>query len=144
MLPLRCRCPRCYGGVALLHPISPQPVITVIVLTAAAFLGGALNSLAGGGSLLTFPALLLAGLNPIDANASNVVALFPATFTSVWAYRRNMVAVTEVNVIVLAVPSFVGGARGAPLLLWTPTAVFAALVPWLVLLSTIIFAVGNF
>ena len=51
-------------------------VITVIVLTAAAFLGGALNALAGGGSLVTFPALLFAGLNPIDANASSVVACF--------------------------------------------------------------------
>src|SRR5262245_55344499 len=68
-------------------------VITVVVLTAAAFIGGALNSLAGGGSLVTFPALLFAGLNPIVANASSVVALFPATFTSVWAYRRSMVEV---------------------------------------------------
>jgi len=63
-------------------------VITVIVLTAAAFLGGALNALAGGGSLVTFPALLFAGLNPIDANASSVVALFPGTFSSV-CWRRS-------------------------------------------------------
>ena len=125
-------------------PSRPQHVITVIILTAAAFLGGALNSLAGGGSLVTFPALLLAGLNPIAANASSVVALFPATFTSVWAYRRNMVDVKEVNVIGLAVTSLVGGLAGALLLLSTPTAVFAALVPWLVLFSTVIFAVGNF
>ena len=59
-------------------------MITTVILTAAAFLGGALNALAGGGSLVTFPALLFAGLNPIDANASSVVALFPATFSTVW------------------------------------------------------------
>jgi len=125
-------------------PISPQLVITVIVLTAAAFLGGALNSLAGGGSLVAFPALLFAGLNPIVANASCVMALFPATLTSVWAYRRSMADVKEVSVAALAVTSAIGGLAGALLLLWTPTAVFAALVPWLVLLATIIFAVGNF
>ncbi len=123
--------------------ISPPLVITVIILTAAAFIGGALNSLAGGGSLVTFPALLFAGLNPIVANASSVVALFPATFTSVWAYRRSMVEVKEVSVTALAATSVVGGLAGALLLLWTPTAVFAALVPWMVLLATFIFAVGN-
>src|SRR5882757_5112797 len=144
MLPLACPCP-----AVLWRPCSPtthssQHVITVIVLTAAAFLGGALNSLAGGGSLVTFPALLFAGLNPIVANASSVVALFPATFTSVWAYRHSMVEVKEVSVTALVVTSLVGGLVGALLLLWTPTAVFAALVPWLVLLSTVIFAVGNF
>jgi uncharacterized protein len=119
-------------------------VITVIVLTGAAILAGALNALAGGGSLVTFPALLFAGLNPIDANASSVVALFPATFASVWAYRRSIFGVTEVSVTGLSIVSLLGGVGGALLLLSTPTAVFAGLVPWLVLLSTIIFAVGNF
>ena len=62
-------------------------VITLIVLAGAAALAAALNALAGGGSLVTFPALLFVGLNPIDANASSVLVLFPATFASVWAYR---------------------------------------------------------
>jgi uncharacterized protein len=119
-------------------------VITVIVLTAVAFLGGALNALAGGGSLVTFPALLFAGLNPIDANASNVVALFPATFASAWAYRRRIFDVAEVSVTGLSILSLLGGVLGAVLLLSTPTSVFARLVPWLVLFSTVIFAVGNF
>ena len=119
-------------------------MLTVILLTAAGFLGGAVNVLAGGGTLITFPALLFAGLNPIDANASSVVALLPATFASVWAYRRSILAVTEVNVIGLLVVSLSGGLVGVLLLLQTPTAVFAGLVPWLVLFSTIIFAVGNF
>jgi len=119
-------------------------VITFIALTAAAFLGGALNALAGGGSLVTFPALLFAGLNPIDANASSVVALFPATFASIWAYRRRVFDVTEVSVTGLSIVSLIGGVLGAVLLLFTPTAVFAGLVPWLVLFSTLVFAVGNF
>jgi uncharacterized membrane protein YfcA len=118
--------------------------MTTIVLIAAAFLGGVLNSLAGGGTLVTFPALLFAGLSPIDANASSVVALFSGTFAGAWAYRRNILAVAEFSVIGLFVLSLVGGLIGALLLLWTPTAIFASLVPWLILFATIVFAVGNF
>lgn len=119
-------------------------MITIIVLTAAAFLGGALNALAGGGSLVTFPALLFAGLNPIDANATSVVALFPGTFSSVWAYRRSILGITEVSVTGFFLLSLFGGLLGALLLLSTPSSVFAGLVPWLVLFATIVFAVGNF
>jgi uncharacterized membrane protein YfcA len=119
-------------------------VITVIVLTAAAFLGGALNALAGGGSLVTFPALLFAGLNPIDANASSVVALFPGTFSSVWAYRRNILGITEVSVTGFIILSLLGGLLGALLLLSTPSSIFDGLVPWLALFATFLFAVGNF
>ena len=118
-------------------------MITTIVLTAAAFLGGAINALAGGGSLVTFPALLFAGLNPIDANATSVVALFPGTFSSVWAYRRSMAGITEIDLVAFVVLSLVGGLVVALLLLFTPTTIFAGLVPWLVLLATVIFAVGN-
>jgi uncharacterized protein len=118
--------------------------VTTVILIAAAFLGGALNSLAGGGTLVTFPALLFAGLNPIDANASSVVALFSGTFAGAWAYRRNILAVTEFSVLGLFILSLVGGLIGALLLLWTPPTVFATLVPWLILFATIVFAVGNF
>jgi uncharacterized membrane protein YfcA len=118
--------------------------VTTVILIAAAFLGGALNSLAGGGTLVTFPALLFAGLNPIDANASSVVALFSGTFAGAWAYRRNILAVAEFSVLGLFVLSLVGGLIGALLLLWTPATIFAALVPWLILFATIVFAVGNF
>jgi uncharacterized membrane protein YfcA len=103
-------------------------VITFLVLTAAAFIGGALNALAGGGSLLTFPALLFAGLNPIDANASSVVALFPGTLSSAWAYRRSILGITEINVAGFFILS----------------SIFAGIVPWLTLFATAVFAIGNF
>src|SRR5216684_7840952 len=103
--------------------------MTTIVLIAAAFLGGALNALAGGGSLVTFPALLFAGLNPIDANASSVVALFPGTFSSVWAYRRSILSITEVNVTGFVILSLIRGLLGALLLPFTPSSIFAGLVP---------------
>jgi uncharacterized membrane protein YfcA len=118
--------------------------VTTVILIAAAFLGGALNSLAGGGTLVTFPALLFAGLNPIDANASSVVALFSGTVSGAWAYRRNILAVAELSVLGLFILSLVGGLIGALLLLWTPATIFATLVPWLILFATIVFAVGNF
>ena len=125
-------------------PPQPTQTVTTLLLIAAAFLGGALNSLAGGGTLVTFPALLFAGLNPIDANASSVVALFSGTFAGAWAYRRNILTVAEFSILGMFVLSLVGGLIGALLLLWTPTSIFASLVPWLILFATIVFAVGNF
>jgi len=119
-------------------------LITFLVLTAAAFVGGALNALAGGGSLLTFPALLFAGLNPIDANASSVVALFPGTISSVWAYRRSIASIGEISVAGFFVLSLIGGLVGALLLLFTPNSIFAGIVPWLTLFATVVFAIGNF
>src|SRR5215475_1755317 len=100
--------------------------MTTFILIVAAFIGGALNSLAGGGTLVTFPALLLAGLNPIDANASSVVALFPGAFTAVWAFRRNILAITEFSMWPVLALSLVGGLIGALLLLYTPIAVFGS------------------
>ena len=117
---------------------------TFLILIAAAFIGGALNSLAGGGTLVTFPALLFAGLNPIDANASSVVALFPGTFAGAWAYRRSILAVAEFSLAGFLALSLVGGLVGALLLLFTPVSIFAGLVPWLILFATLVFAAGNF
>ncbi len=118
--------------------------MTTLILFIAAFAGGVLNSLAGGGTLVTFPALLFAGLNPIDANASSVVALFPGTFAGAWAYRRSILAITEFSVRGVVILSLIGGLIGALLLLYTPPTVFSALVPWLILFATLVFAVGNF
>lgn len=117
--------------------------MTTLLLFAAAFVGGALNSLAGGGTLVTFPALLFAGLNPIDANASSVVALFPGSFAAAWAYRRRILTIAEFNLRYAVVLSLIGGLLGALLLLSTPSTFFAGLVPWLILFATIVFAIGN-
>src|SRR5262249_57973253 len=106
-----CRRQRGIIAVPALAPQSSTPrlVSTIVVLIAAAFLGGALNSLAGGGTLVTFPALLFAGLHPIDANASSVVALFSGTIAVAWAYRRNILAVREFSIVGLFVLSLIGG-----------------------------------
>lgn len=117
--------------------------VTAFALLAAAFVGGALNSLAGGGTLVTFPALLFAGLDPIGANASSVVALFPGTFAGAWAYRRSILAIGGLSVRGFLVLSLIGGFIGALLLLFTPPSFFAGLVPWLILFATVVFAVGN-
>src|SRR6185312_11645454 len=107
-----------------------MPLVTALLLFAAAFVGGALNSLAGGGTLVTFPALLFVGLNPIDANASSVVALFPGTFAGAWGYRRSILTVTEFSVPGFVVLSLVGGLIGALLLLHTPVDLFSGLIPF--------------
>ena len=133
-----------------IHPPLPKlssphnPVLILVVLTAAAFIGGILNALAGGGGLVAFPALLFAGLNPIDANASAMVALIPGSISSVWAYRRKILSIDELNVTLFVTLSLAGGLLGALLLLFTPAAIFARIVPWLMLFATVIFAVGNF
>ncbi len=127
------------------HPISSslRVVFTLTILIVAAFLGGVINALAGGGGLIAFPALLFAGLNPIHANASSIVALVPGNISSVWAYRHKILGITEVNVKSFLGLSLVGGLIGALLLLFTPTAVFARIVPWLMLFATAIFTIGN-
>lgn len=117
--------------------------MTPLVLCVAAFAGGALNSLAGGGTLVTFPALLFAGLNPIDANASSIVALFPGTFAGAWAYRRSILTITEFSVRAFVVLSLIGGLIGGLLLLVTPPTLFSRMVPWLILFATVVFAIGN-
>jgi uncharacterized protein len=118
-----------------------------VIVALAAFAAGFLNAVAGGGSFLTFPALIAAGLPPIDANASNTVALFPGQIATGYAARDGLVAASadsRVNVPVLAAISLVGGFLGGILLLVTPQSVFSRIVPWLILFATAIFAGGNF
>jgi hypothetical protein len=118
--------------------------VITLALFAAAFVGGALNALAGGGTLVTFPALLLAGLSPIDANASSVVALLPGTFSGAWAFRHGISRIKQFSLTGVVVLSLIGGLIGALLLLYTPSRFFAGLVPSLLLFATIVFAIGNF
>lgn len=104
----------------------------------AGVLAGAVNAVAGGGSLITFPALVWMGLPSIVANATNTVALWPGAFGSMWGYRREL-ATTERRMYLLVFPSFAGGLAGALLLRLTPVPVFDRLVPLLVLFATCLF-----
>ncbi len=108
------------------------------LLFGAAFLGGAVNAVAGGGTLLTFPALLWAGQLEIVANATSSVALWPGALSSFWTYRSEVRSGWR-ELAVLAIPSFAGGIVGAVLLLATNNATFAAMVPYLILLATLLF-----
>ncbi len=109
---------------------------------AAAVVGGMLNSVAGGGSFVTFPTLLLSGIAPVTANATSAVALWPGSMASAVAYRREIESFGRMA-IAFGAASFVGGIAGALLLLRTPHTTFVALVPWLLLVATLFFSAGG-
>ncbi len=111
----------------------------IVALAVAAFAAGAVNSVAGGGSLLTFPVLLAAGVDPLTANATNTVALMPGSLSACVTYRAHLRGQGRA-IAVMALPSLVGGVLGALLLLRGGSATFTALVPWLVLGATGLFA----
>jgi uncharacterized protein len=115
----------------------------IILLFVAALAGGTLNSVAGGGSFLSFPALIVSGVPAIPANATSTVALWPGAAASVGAYRREFAKVNRRLVITLTVCSVIGGVAGAELLLHTPAKTFTTLIPFLLLLATMLFAFGK-
>ncbi len=100
----------------------------------AAFGAGFVNAVAGGGTLLTFPALLYSGMSSIKANATSTVAIWPGSVTSSWAYRRQLTQ-NRARVWILSLPSLLGGLAGAILLLNTSESVFRYIVPYLILLA---------
>ncbi len=105
----------------------------------AAFLAGAVNSVAGGGTLLTFPALLSAGLSPIAANATSTVALVPGSFAAFHGYRDELKGSGR-SIALFAAPSLVGGVVGALFVHRVGDRTFARAVPWLILGATALFA----
>lgn len=113
-----------------------------LLLLGAAFVAGALNAVAGGGSFLTLPALVWTGMPPVVANATGTVALLPGYMASVWGQRHDMQAPPGLGLWPVALLSLLGGALGAVLLLVTPNAVFSRIVPWLLLVATALFAFG--
>ncbi len=115
-----------------------------LVLVVVSFAAGAQNALAGGGSFLTFPALLFAGLDPRAANITSTIALFPGQVTTGLAGRNLVMGAAGLGFGGLFGISLVGGALGAVLLLVTPPGVFARMGPFLVLFATIVFAWGSF
>ncbi len=112
----------------------------IAALLAAAFGAGVMNAMAGGGTILTFPVLLLLGQSPITANATSTVALMPGAAASLFGYRRE-VRSHRAWLKTLFLPSLAGGALGAWLLLRTPEDAFASLAPLLVLFATVLFMV---
>jgi uncharacterized membrane protein YfcA len=112
-------------------------------LVLAGLLAGTMNAVAGGGSFVSFPIMVLVGLPPIAANATSTVALFPGTLASTWAYREDLRGIAGISLKVLLPISVVGGLVGAILLLVTPGGAFDLVIPWLLLLATLTFAGGR-
>ncbi len=120
---------------------TPTPsVLRLAVLVLVSLIAGAMNSIAGGGTLITFPALVWFGIPPIMANATSTVALCPASISSVLGYRREL-AGARPWAIGFAIPSMLGGVVGAWLLVRTPPSRFEAIVPYLVLGATALFVI---
>ena len=114
-------------------------------LVFGAFLwAGAQNALAGGGSFITLPVLMLTGLDARSANITSTLALFPSQVAAGWTGRRGVADAAGLSFRALVILSVVGGALGAELLLVTSQSFFAHLVPWLVLFATLVFAWGSF
>lgn len=104
-------------------------------------LGGAINAVAGGGSFLVFPALVLTGMSPIHANATTTMALWPGSVSGAYAYRRQLGTGNDLKSLIIL--SLLGSAVGAAILLLTPEETFRDLIPWLLLAATLIFAFGK-
>ncbi|MBN8875202.1 MAG: sulfite exporter TauE/SafE family protein [Rhodospirillales bacterium] len=114
----------------------------MLLVAGAGFLGGAMNALAGGGSFVTLPALIAAGVPPVQANASSTVALLPGGLASAWAYRAGLGAVCNVALWPLVAITVAGGLAGAVLLLVTPARVFDLVLPWLLLIAALTLMFG--
>lgn len=114
------------------------------LLFAGAVWAGAQNQLAGGGSFITLPALMLTGMDARAANITSTVALFPGQVTGGWLGRAHAAGTRSLSLRTLVVISLIGGVIGAVLLLLTPSNLFARMVPWLVLFATTAFAWGSF
>lgn len=113
-----------------------------ILLFFAALIAGSINSVAGGGSLISFPALIFAGIPPVPANATSTLAIWPGSVASVGAYRDKLPRDGRL-VAPLMIASLLGGFLGAFLLLHTPPRTFMRIIPWLFLFATFLFIFGK-
>lgn len=120
-----------------------RPLATYLLLILAAFFAGAINSMAGGGSFLTFPSLVFAGIPAVMANASSTVALVPGSIASAISYRADIQRLDEQRIRSWWIVSLAGGAVGAALLLLTSDRTFRQAAPWLLLFATLLFAFGT-
>lgn len=126
--------------ISFLTPVSQIGAGQAAAAFASAFAAGAINSVAGGGTLVTFPTLIWLGLPSINANATSTVAIWPGTLGTISGYRSD-ISRLNLRMLALVVPSLAGGILGALLLNRTPPAVFDALVPFLILFATLLFMV---
>src|SRR5215469_3082790 len=114
-----------------------------IVLFLAALVGGALNSVAGGGSFVVLPSLIFTGVGSKLASSTTTVALWPGSLASAGAYRKQLAMVERSMLLLLAAVSVIGGVLGALLLLHTPQKTFSLLLPYLLLMATLLFTFGG-
>jgi uncharacterized membrane protein YfcA len=129
-------------SLVLPDPVAPGaslPLVSLATIAAVSAVGAAINAVAGGGTLLTFPTLVALGVPPVSANATSTVALWPGSLSSMLGYRRELTG-ARAWAIRFALPSVAGGVVGALLLMGTSEKRFAAIVPWLVLVATGLFA----
>lgn len=117
-------------------------ILQAVALFVAGMLAGALNSVAGGGSLISFPTLLFARVPAIPANATNAMAVWPGSIASIPPYRKDL-SHERRELLIFSIVSVVGGVLGAIVLLRTPPRLFEQLIPWLLLFATLIFAFGG-
>ena len=135
-------CPTSSDPQAARHPtivlMAPLTLAQGAAAFGAAFLAGAINSVAGGGTLVSFPTLIWLGLDSVTANATSTVAIWPGTLGGILGYRREIRAAEPSHLALLA-PSLIGGIAGAILLRMTPSSVFDRVVPFLILFATVLF-----
>lgn len=124
--------------------VDAQTLVIFGLLLAAGLWAGLQNALAGGGSFITLPALIFAGLPPLAANVTSTVALFPGQVAMGYSGRKQAAGTERISLAALIVVSLIGGMLGGLLLINTSPKVFARIVPWLVLVATLIFIWGNF
>ena len=114
----------------------------MLVVGIAGLAAGAMNAAAGGGSFVSVPALIYAGIPSVSSNMSSTIALYPGSIASAWAYRRRFQTILEVPVRALLLATLAGGSLGAMALLLTPDSAFDRIIPWLLLLGSLAFAFG--
>src|SRR5258708_24895411 len=106
------------------------------IICIAAFVAGTINSIAGGGTLLSFPALMWVGVDPVIANATNAVALWPGSLAGAVGFRRELATVPR-WMMLLTIPALLGGAIGAVILLHTSSKTFSRIIPLLIFIATL-------
>ena len=119
-------------------------IFELSLLVSASFIAGIINSIAGGGSFLTFPALVFSGVPTIAANATSAVAVFPGYLSGALGFSKELKKYPKSKFLLLIILSIMGGIGGSLLLLITPASVFSYIIPWLLGFATLLFAFGDF